>query len=344
MKTALKLLTLVAAVALAALAVPSFAAAPFYTADGLPIFAFGGLLVNKETIANVFTGLKTIFHNTLKALPGNWQATAMEVPSDAAGEDYAWLTRFPKMRKWIGDKVVKNIAAGKYYKANEDWETTIGVKRNDIEDDRLGLYQTQSRQAGEAAAELHDIIVDDLKNNAFAQTCFDGQYFYDTDHPVGGASVSNKGTAALSGASVAAATASYGAARVAIMSFKDEEGMPLRLIPDTLEVGPALEATARLICENDKLADGAPNPFKGTAKVLVNPGLTSATQWMLHVTAKQSVKPFIVQMRKKPVFVQQTDADTDDVFMRAEFKFGAEARATGLYGYWQLSYGSTGAA
>ena len=27
-------------------------------------------------------------------------------------------------------------ALGKYYKANEDWETTIAVDRNDIEDDR----------------------------------------------------------------------------------------------------------------------------------------------------------------------------------------------------------------
>ena len=71
--------------------------------------------------------------------------------------------------------------------------------------------------------------------------------------------------------------------------------------------------------------------------------ITSATQWMLHVTSKQSVKPFIVQMRKRPTFVQQIGSDNDDVFNRRLFKFGAEARATGVYGFWQLSYGSTGA-
>lgn len=302
------------------------------------------MLVNRDNIASVFTGLKTIFHNTLKAQTGTWQQTAMLVPSTGAGEDYAWLTRFPKMRKWTGDKVVKSLAAGKYYKANEDWETTISVKRNDIEDDRLGIYNTQSQQAGESAAELNDIILDDLKNNAFTQTGIDGQYYYDTDHPVGAASVSNKFTKALSAATLAAAQESYGALRTAIMSFKDEEGMPLRLIPDTLEVPPALEATARVLCEADKLNDNSPNPYKGTARVLVNPGLTSSTAYFLHVTSKASVKPFIIQLRKAPTFVQQTGMDNDDVFSRGEFKFGAEARATGLYGYWQLSAASTGTA
>jgi phage major head subunit gpT-like protein len=300
------------------------------------------MLVNKSSLSAIFTGLKTIFNNALTAQPGNWQATAMEVISTAAGEDYAWLSRFPKMRKWVGDKHIKSLEAGKYYKKNEDWEATIAVKRNDIEDDTLGIYNTQSQMAGSAAAELHDIIVDDLKNNAFTETGIDGQYFYDTDHVVAGASVSNKLTAVLSAATPAAALASYGAARIAIMKFKDEEGMPLRMMPDTLEVPPALEAVAKKLLEAEKLDDESPNPYRGTAKLLVNPALTSDTAWFLHVTSK-AVKPFIVQMRKRPVFVSQTSEENDDVFMKAEYKFGAEARATGLYGFWQLSVGSTGA-
>lgn len=335
----------VVAIALGALAsvfaMPAIAFQPSVS-EGLPAILLGGMLVNKESLGAVFTGLKTVFNNALKAAVGNWQATAMEVPSDAAGEDYAWLSRFPKFRKWIGSKVVKNIAAGKYYVANEDWEATIAVKKNDLADDRLGIYKTQTLQAGESAGELHDIIVDDLKNNAFTKLCFDGQYFYDTDHAVNGASVSNKLAVALSNATLAAATASYGAARLAIMNFKDEEGMPLRLIPDTLEVPPALESIGRLLLESDKLQDDTPNPYKGTAKLLVNPGLSSATAWMLHVTSKSSVKPFIVQMRQRPEFVQQTNLDSDEAFDKGIYKYGAEARATGLFGYWQLSVGSTG--
>lgn len=346
MKTCFKLLPLLGLVIAASVALAFAAPVSFPTHTGVPIM-FAGMLVNKDTLYTVFTGLKTIFNNALLAQPGNWKATAMEVPSTSAGEDYAWLSRFPKMRKWVGEKFVKVLAAGKFYKKNEDWETTIEVDRNDIEDDRLGIYSTQAMGAGESAGELRDIIVDDLKNNAFTNTCMDGQYFYDVDHPLQNSdgvtvSVSNKLTKALSAATLAAVDASYGAARKAIMGFTDSEGMPLRLIPDTLEVPAALEGIAKIICEADKLQDNSPNPYRGTAKVIVNPALTSATGWMLHVTNKQSVKPFIIQMRKAPVFVSQTDMNADDVFNKRKYKYGAEARATGVYGFWQLSVGSDG--
>lgn len=299
------------------------------------------MIVNKQALDALFTGLKTIFNNALTARTSDWQKTAMEVPSTTKTEDYAWLERFPKFRKWVGEKFIKSLKAGKYTATNEDWETTIAVDRNDIEDDRLGIYNTQSQMAGDSAAELYDIIQDDLKNNAFVNEGIDGQYFYDTDHEVNGQSVSNKLTVALSTATSAAAASSYGLARTMMQKFKDSEGMPLRLVPDLLEVPPALEAIARKLVTADKLDDDSTNPYKGTAEVLVNPGLTSDTQWMLHHT-RNVVKPFIIQMRKKPVFVSQTDMQADDVFLKREYKFGAEARATGLYGFWQLSVGSTG--
>lgn len=300
------------------------------------------MLVNKSSLNQVFTGIKTVFNNALKAETSDWMDTGMRVPSSTKMEDYAWLSRFPKMRKWTGDKVRKAIEAGKYTAVNEDWEATVEVDRNDIDDDTLGIYSVQAQGAGQSAAELPGDIIDDLKNNAFTNTCLDGQYFYDTDHEVQGASVSNKLTVALSAATQAAAAASYGLARQMMMEFKDEEGQPLKLMPTVLEVPPALEATARLLLNSPKLADDTPNPYNGTARVKVNPGLTSDTAWFLHCTSK-AVKPFIYQERKAPVFVSQTDISSDRVYNERKFSFGAEARATGVYGFWQLSVGSTGA-
>lgn len=303
------------------------------------------MLVNKANLEAIFINLKTTFNKAFAATPPEWQKTAMKVPSTGSQNDYAWLSRFPKMRKWLGDKVVKALSAFKYTVVNDDWEATVGVLRKDIEDDNLGIYEPQAQEAGYSAQQLPDEIVADLKNNAFTEYCYDGQYFYDTDHPVGKdetlASVSNKGTAALSAATLALAAASYGAARLAIMSFKDDEGRPLGLIPDTLEVPPALEAVATLLLTSDKLGDESPNPYKGTAQLLLNTRLTSETAWFLHVT-KRPLKPFIYQERKAPIFVSQTGMDADAVFSRGEFKFGAEARAAGGYGLWQMSYGSTG--
>lgn len=314
----------------------------------IPMLGFAGLIVNRENLAQIFINLKTTFNKAFDAAPSIWQQTTMLVPSGSSQNNYNWLSRFPKMRKWLGDKVIKALEAFKYSIVNDDFEATVEVDRNDIEDDSLGIYAPMAQEAGFSARQLPDEIDADLKNGAFANLCYDGQYFYDTDHPVtdpatgAPASVSNKLTAALSNANLAAAQASLGAARLAIMKFKDDEGRPLNLMGDTLEVPPALEAMARLLCNEDKLADNSPNPFKGCCKVLLNPRLTSDTAWFLHVTSRP-VKPFIYQERKKPVFVSQTDMASDDVFMRKKFKFGAEARAAGGYAFWQLSVGSTGA-
>lgn len=300
------------------------------------------MLVNKSNLANVFISLKTLFNNAFDTAPSNWSRIAMLIPSGTSENMYVWLSTFPKMRKWIGEKFVKNLEAFKYTITNDDWEATVEVDRNHIEDDQLGIYAPQAQMAGWSAKQLPDEIVFDLVNGAFTNLCWDGQYFCDTDHQVAGASVSNKLTVALSAATQAAAIASYGEARTAMRKFKDEEGRPLNITPEVLLVPPALEHIALALINNDRLDDGKANPYKGTASVVVDARLTSDTAWFLLDTSKP-VKPFIYQERKAPVFVEQTDPQADDVFNRKKFKYGAEARAAGGYGFWQLAIGSTGA-
>jgi len=299
------------------------------------------MIVNASTLKAIFVNLKTTFNNAFDAAPNQWQDVAMVVPSTARSNDYKWLSTFPRMQKWIGDKAVKALSASGYSITNDDWEATVEVDRNDIEDDNLGIYAPQAQMAGFSAKQLPDEIVFDLVNKAFSTQCYDGQYFFDTDHPVNGQSVSNKGSKKLSAASLAAAKASYGAGRTAMKKFKDDEGRPLNITPNLLLVPPALEDEANTLMTVDRLEDGKANPYKNTAKVVVAPWLTSDDAWFLLDTTKP-VKPFIYQERKKPVFVEQTDPQADNVFNRKKYKFGAEARAAGGYGFWQLAYGSDG--
>ncbi len=300
------------------------------------------MLINKANLTAVFLNLKTTFNKAFEAAPARWPKIAMRVPSTSKANSYDWIDRFPKMKEWLGDKTVKALKAHNYTIVNRPFEATVGVHRDDIEDDELGIYGPMAQDAGFSGKQWPDEMIADLVNGAFTQTGYDGQYFYDTDHEVNGESISNKGTAALSAATLTAAENSYGAARAAIMNMKDDEGRPLNLVPDTLHVPPALEATAKLLVEGDYLVDGSSNPYKGTATVEVDPRITDSSYWFLHVTTRP-VKPFIFQERKSPVFVSQTDMEADDVFNRGIYKFGAEARGNAGYGLWQMSYGSTGA-
>lgn len=298
------------------------------------------MLVNASSLSAVFLNLKTEFNRAFDAAPSVWQQVAMRAPSGSAQNDYKWLSDFPKMRKWIGDKVIKSLEGFSYPLINDDWETTIEVDRNHVEDDTLGIYGPQAQMAGFAAKQFPDELVFGLVN--FTGKGFDGKTFFATDHKVAGANVSNKGTAALSVATQAAAIASYGAGRTAMMKFKNDEGQPLNVKPNILLVPPALGDVANALVTSDRLDDGKTNLYKGTATVVVAPWLTVDTEWYLLDTQKP-VKPFIYQERKAPVFVQQTDMQADGVFMRKKYKYGAEARAAAGYGFWQLAYGSTGA-
>lgn len=299
------------------------------------------MLVNKQSLLAAFVSLKTIFNKAFAAAPSSWQKIAMKVPSTTGQNDYAWLSNFPKMRRWIGAKQVKSLAGYKYSVVNEDFEATVEVDRNDIEDDQLGIYEPQAKMAGFSSAQLPDEIVYEAVNKGFVNLCYDGQYFFDVDHPVGNQSVSNKSNAPLSITTKALAVAGYGSARSAMKRFKDDEGRSLNITPNVLLVGPALEDTAKALLSNAKLDDGTENIYKGTAELVVDGRIDSDTAWYLLDTTKP-ILPFVYQERKAPVFVQQTNPEAEDVFNQRKYKFGAEARAAAGYGFWQLAFGSTG--
>ena len=304
------------------------------------------MIINRGNLAQIFINLKLTFMNAFDGAPSKWQKIAMLVPSTGAQNDYKWLSTFPKMRKWIGEKAIKSLAAFSYTVVNDDWEATVEVDRNDILDDQLGIYAPQAQMAGQSAKQLPDDIVFGLVDGAFTSKCYDGQYFFDTDHPVKNADgtdgvVSNMFDVPLTIDTLEGAMASFGAARTAMQLVKDDEGRPLGVMPNILLVGPALGDIANALATTDRLQDGKVNIYKGTVEVVVDPRISSPTFWALLDTTKP-VMPFIYQQRMAPEFVQQNDPQSEEVFNRKKYKFGAEARAAGGYGFWQLAYGSTG--
>ena len=303
------------------------------------------MLINKENIIALMTNIKTTFNKALDEAKPIWAKLATKVPSTGKQNDYAWIKDgWPSLRKWMGDKSIKGLEASSYVVVNNDYESTIAVKRNDLEDDNTGIYAAQARGEGTAAALWPDEMLADAVNGVFTNDCYDGKKMVAADHPVGdkGAVLSNIGTKALDCSTLAKAKASYGAARTAMMSLKNDAGRPLNILPNLLLVPPALEAMARTLMINDRLEDGKPNPYKGTAEVVVWPQLTSATAWFL-IDNSKPLMPFIFQERKPATAVELTNPVSDEVFKTGTFLFGVEARGNVGYAFWQLIYGSTGA-
>ena len=148
------------------------------------------MLITQGALNVLFNGFKASFNKGFTGAPTAFRQIATVVPSSTREETYGWLGQFPKMREWIGDRVVKNLAAHSYKIANRDFEQTVTVPRNDIADDQYGVFGPMFEELGRSAAELPDELVFSLLKKGFETTCYDGQYFFDADHPVGsGASV-----------------------------------------------------------------------------------------------------------------------------------------------------------
>lgn len=149
-------------------------------------------------LAALRVGFSLAFQGAFDEINPQYAALSTIVKSSAKSERYGWLGKMPSVREWIGDRVVMNLAEHDYNILNKDFEITVSVDRNDIEDDTLGIYGPMFQDLGQQTARHPDQLVFDLLAAGFATECYDGQYFFDTDHPVLNAdgtetSVSNHG-------------------------------------------------------------------------------------------------------------------------------------------------------
>jgi hypothetical protein len=93
-------------------------------------------------------GFQATFKNGLGMATPQHELVATKVTSTTGKEEYGWLGKFPGIREWIGERVLNNLTKSDYAIKNRDFELTIGVERNDIEDDNLGIYTPLFEELG----------------------------------------------------------------------------------------------------------------------------------------------------------------------------------------------------
>lgn len=142
------------------------------------------IIITPALIKALFTGYSRKFQDAKAGTPTDWAKIGTPVPSTSASTTYGWLGQFPQFREWIGDRVLKDMAASGYTITNKKFESSVSVKRDDIEDDNVGIYGPLFEEMGRAAAAHPDELVFALLKAGGATLCYDGQNFFDTDHPV----------------------------------------------------------------------------------------------------------------------------------------------------------------
>ena len=294
------------------------------------------MILNQASLNATTKSLKAIYYQALEAIPDKTLKTklAMIVDSQSETELYEWLGDLPAVKEWIDERIIEQLKATSWEIRNKEWESTISVKRKDIEFDKLGIIKPRIQQLA-VTGENHyiDLIVKVLEAGETSK-CYDGKYFFATDHPGKDAPQANIFNYKL-------AANSYELARGMMRNFKTGSGKTMRILPNLLIVPPALESTAKKILTAEKDANGATNINRDTAETLVLPELTSSVAWYLMDTTKV-IKAFILQKVRDFVFTALDKIDSETVFFHKEFYYGIDGVHNVGCGFWQLCFKGKG--
>lgn len=142
------------------------------------------MLITSSTLQALRVGFSTEYQNAFDAVPKMKDRVAKTVKSTTALNTYGWLKGLTGLREWLGARQIDNLTEASYSLLNKHFEKTIAVNRNMIEDDNLGMYSDGFTMMGDGAARLPEELVWGLLKAGFTTNCWDGQYFFDTDHPI----------------------------------------------------------------------------------------------------------------------------------------------------------------
>lgn len=290
-------------------------------------------------------GLTAIFDQTARAATPFYPTLCTVLQSQGADEQYGILGSMPAVREWKGERHFNQLAAADFTIKNRKWENSVLIEKDNIDDDRLGMYGPVLQNLAAEATHHPDKLLMQLVAAAGSTVCFDGQYFFDSDHSWGKSGTqSNLLTydatdhTKVTGLEFRAA---YHLARKAMMQFKRDNGEPfarpiidegkdlLIIVPPELEVAANEGTRAAIIGNNSNITIGTP-------QIRVSSYMTNAAVWHLY-DLSQPIKPYIFQARK-PLSRQMKGMDDNEF---KDVKFMCDARYNVGYGAWWTAVQTT---
>jgi phage major head subunit gpT-like protein len=294
--------------------------------------------INRANMQALFTGYNRIFMDAFQSYVDTTYAQFVgEVNAGTNQIDMPMLEQLTGMREWQDVRQIKNLKSEKLTIKARYFEDTVGVKREDVEDDQYGLYNSLFQTMAMNAANLPNDITNELLAAAGSAKWLDGAAFFGTSRKYGKETISNKGTAALS-------YESFNTAYDTMRTYKGHGGKPLGVKPNLLLHGPSLRTVVADVIKAPfravKVDDAAvtmPNPNANLVTPIEVDGITNS-DWFL-LDARKPFKPIIMFMRKRPNRLIRLDREEDEnVFMNRQFIYGTDGRAEVAFAMPHLIY------
>jgi phage major head subunit gpT-like protein len=194
---------------------------------------YGSHLDSRDLIADFYPRLESVLETIWAPL------ISVEIPSDRAVEEYAWLGQVPILREWQGERTGEVLNKYSLSIRNTLYEATLPISVDDLRRDKTGILRTRVGDLATRTATHWNELLGTFITNGEAGTsglAYDGQFFFDTDHGESGTSQTNDLTATeVPSANVNTTTTltSTEAANIInetvayMMSFTDDKGEPV---------------------------------------------------------------------------------------------------------------------
>jgi len=288
------------------------------------------------------------FYNTLEQNVG-----ALWVPgvsnyftSDQESEAYKWLGQAPAMREWIGGRNAKGFRTDGITIINKDFEATLEVLKKEMTFDKTGQVMVRVRELAERTNAHWAKLLTALIVGGEAGVCYDGQFFFDTDHSEGDSGTQSNDIESNVTTTTAPTAAEMETAVLKaveqMLSFKDNEGEPMNEnATDFLVMVPVsfMSATAAAL-KNPVIVDATGARTNTITNIggfnfalAVNPRLTWTTKFAVFRNDGQT-KAFIRQ-EQEAVSLAAIAEGSELEFNEKKHHYGVSASRNVGYGYWQ---------
>lgn len=291
-------------------------------------------------------GIRTLFFHTLDTTPiGDWPKITTVVQSDKDHEIYAEFGNIPAMREFIDERSVQGFGSKwKYEIWNKKYELTLGVRRDELEDELYGVIRMRiGDMAKMYRYSLDEMTFANIAAGAAATSlAWDGSPFFSTTHNLDGATNQSNDFHTNGAFSKNNLITILNAMR----RYKNDKGKLMKIEPDTIICGPELFWTvAETLHTSSYVVTGLASTSSGSVganyNVLSGVGLNVISTPLITDTAafyvadtKRSLRPIILQERTPLEFTAQDQPNNEDAFMRDMYKWGLRVRFGLGYGDW----------
>lgn len=268
---------------------------------------------------------------------------SMLFQSDQESETYKWLGMVPGMREWIGGRHAKGFSENGITITNKTYEATLEVLVDEIRRDKTGQVMLRVAELAQRTNSHWASLLSALIVAGTASVCYDGQYFFDTDHSEGDSGTQDND---LTGAATTATQPTAAEAETAVMAcvtailgFKDNQGEPMNESASKFRImiPPVYLSPFAAVLNNEFIASGQSNIVKNidgfNFTLSVNPRLSSGA--VFYVFRADGQTKALIRQEEEEVVVSAVAEGSELEFNENKHRYGVKAIRNVGYGYWQ---------